>query len=223
MPKSIDRPMNITAKATEIRFSEPMVRKAKAKVKTRPIARVAKVATISLNDFRAAKSRPRTSAADSTRARPMPSATVANSSSFSATGPVRRMRTPMSPLMPSAAAVSRTNWVALAPGSRAVKSRLGWARIRWRSMFWSTGRSISMVCQDSPRLPPDRASFSVPAMAESGFSRRSIGIALFSTPCRKVVSVPNRPRRLGSAVRLPMKACASITESAIFWTCSVGR
>jgi hypothetical protein len=94
MPKSIDRPMNMTAKAIDTRLSDPMASAVKPNVQMRPTISVTKQATMSLTDRNAANSRPSTSTMERNSAQPMPSATVPNSSSFSGTCPVRRTVTP---------------------------------------------------------------------------------------------------------------------------------
>jgi hypothetical protein len=212
MPKSIDRPMNMTAKAIEMRLSDPIATAANPNVNTSPRISVMKHAAISLNDRSAVKRSPSTIRIEAIRPQPVPSATVPNSSSLRAMGPVRRTVTPFAGVRFSSFAISRTAAVALAPGCSARKSRLGCARISLRSSRGSTGRSIIRDRQEIGVSLPDSAALVADAMAESGRSSEAKSVALRATPSIASESTSNRPRRLGSPARLAMKGCARMID-----------
>jgi hypothetical protein len=161
---------------------------------------------MSLIERKAANSRPSTSTMDRNSANPMPSATVPNSSSLSGTCPVRRTVTPSGARL-SSLTIWRTAAVAFAPGCRAWKSRLGCARISLRSSRGSTGRSAIMrQRQHSGISLPVRAELTDSEIRDSRCSSEAKSIALFATPSIASDSISNRPRRLVSADRVPMKA-----------------
>ncbi len=93
MAKSTAMPTNSTANATDIRFSVPITKAAKAVVTSNPRIRVAMIGTISRQLRTARYSHNITSRKLPIRPATAPSATVANSSSSSTTWPVSRTRT----------------------------------------------------------------------------------------------------------------------------------
>ena len=73
MPKSTLKPMNSTAKATEIRFNSPIARAAKPAVQMSPAIRVTRVAATKRSERSPITRNPATRAAEISPTRPMPS------------------------------------------------------------------------------------------------------------------------------------------------------
>ena len=100
MAKSTPRPMYNTAKATEIRFSSPTVRVAKAAVRARPVTRLITVTSASMTEPRPTRRMTVTMHRARTPAVPVPFITLSISSWDSTVAPVRRMCAPGFEAMP---------------------------------------------------------------------------------------------------------------------------
>ena len=119
MAKSTAIPTNRMANATEIRLSGLLVSVAKPVVSSSPNTRVSTMGTISRQDRTASASHTTTSTRLATSPKTAPWATVANSSSASATDPVTRTRACFVATNSSRAAAARSASVAAAPGCNA--------------------------------------------------------------------------------------------------------
>ena len=119
MPKSTAMPTNRTANATLTRFSVPTASAANPVVSNKPSASVSRIGTISRQLRTARNNHSATSTVLPTRPSTAPSATVANSSSSSATDPVSRTWARPALTNSSPAAAARMAWVGAWPGTSA--------------------------------------------------------------------------------------------------------
>ena len=144
-----------------------------------------------------------------------PSATVANSSSESATDPVRRTFTPFSGVSPSLDAASRITAVALRPGCRSSKSRTGWMFTNRRRSEGSGARPVISLRQEKAGIFPCARSSSASASAVSAGLRSSSFAFPRRTPSSDCDSVRNTPRSVGSAASVPRKGCAEMRSAVV--------
>ena len=146
------------------------------------------------------------------------SASVANSSSDSGTGPVRRTRTPLSWLKCSSAAAARIASVALAPGSSAPKSSLGCTSMKRRSSRGSAGLPLTSVRQEKNGLPPPATFSSVSPNAVTGRAMSASLACPCETPSRAVCRLVMMPRSEGSDAIGPRNGAAAIICSVLVLT-----
>jgi len=146
-----------------------------------------------------------TTSAVSTPFRAAPSATVANSSSDSATDPVRRTVTPFSGVRPSLEAAARMASVALPPGCRSSKSSIGWMFTKRRKSDGSGARPVISLRQEKAGSFPVSRSSKASAMAtRAGLMSSSFDFPR-RTPSIDCDKVRRTPRSVGSAERVPRK------------------
>ncbi len=119
MPKSTPMPTNRTAKATEIGLSDPTIINPKAAVIERPTKMLISTAAMMRGDRKASHRMPTRKASETMALMSAFSRSVANSSSWIGTGPVRRTRAPYCESSLRSAAVWRIALVAISPGSSA--------------------------------------------------------------------------------------------------------
>ncbi len=149
MPKSIPRPTNRAAKATEIGLSSPTMTRPSAAVTIRPEKVVIITATTRAPERNASHRNSRIAPMVTRLLSRASSANVANSSSETATGPVRRRRSPFSEVILRSSAMRRTSFVASAPGCRALKSSTGWIITNLRSSVLCVLPFDSSICHDN--------------------------------------------------------------------------
>ena len=219
--KSTARPINSTPNAIEIRLSEPIASAAKPAVSKKPANSVTMIAPTSFTERSAANRIAQTITTDSTIERSAPSRNVANCSSSSATGPVRRSRNPFSRVMPSSPARRRISVRAVSPGSNPLKSSTGRVTTKRRRSRGSALRPVIICCHDRlARLPSTTRRTTSPIVVSVGSSWAAAAV---SAPETNVASASNRPRRLGSCARLPISGCAAISCCATFSSSSGDR
>ena len=215
--------MNRTPKAIEIRLSEPIASAAKPAVSMNPAISVATMAPTSFKERIAANRIAHTATIEITVARKAPSRNVANCSSSSAIWPVSRSCTPFGGAMPSSPARRRISARALPPGSRPVKSSTGRVKTKRRSSRGSGFSPVIICCQERLCGFPSNTPCTTSPIAASVASSCSIAAASLPECVTKRASASNRPRRLGSWVRLPISGCAEISCCVTFSSSSVGR
>ena len=209
--KSTARPMNNTPKAIEMRLSEPIASAANPAVSMKPTASVRMIAPTSFTERSAINRIAQTMTTDSTVERNAPSRNVENCSSSSATGPVKRKRTPLSGLKPSSPASRRISARAVAPGSSPEKSSTGRVITKRRRSRVSAFRPVISCVQDRlAPLPSIMRCTTLPIIVRVGSSCATFSVSV-PAPETKVASASNRPRRLGSCARLPIRGCAAIS------------
>ena len=155
--------------------------------------------------------------------RPAPSATVANSSSASATDPVRRTLTPLSAVKLSLEIASRIEVVALPPGSRASKSRTGWMSTKRRSSEGFGARPVISLRHEKAGLSPFARRSRASAMATTAGLRSSSSAFPRRTPSIDCDKVRRTPRSVGSAASVPRKGWALISSAVSRRTSSTER
>ncbi len=192
-------------KPTETRLSVPTAKVANNRVSISPIPSVSRIGTINrqLRTARNSQSEIRTMLA----ARPatMPCATVANSSSASATEPVTRTRASPEATSGNPAISSRRRAAAAPPGCKAPKSSLGWTRTKRldpaRSPSWPPR---SLVQDKACGLPASESAIVLWKAVKAGRNGSRSAWPLV-TPWPNSDRAENRPRALGSAASSPRK------------------
>ena len=196
--KSTAMPTNRIANATEIKFNGVTVTAANSVVSSRPSSSVSTIGTTSRQVRTASTSHSTTSTRLPNNPATAPWATVANSSSASATEPVSRTRAWPAITNSCRAASARSAAVAAAPGSNAPKSCRGCASTKRYGPPSSAAGPASRRCHDSGRGAPAAAAASASWKPRSGPANAARSCPC-STPRPSNESAANSPRADGSA------------------------